>query len=152
MPKSKYGKYIITEPKSEEELISMGFTPQKRSPGVPYVKGLAFLDEKRVKGAFYMEVAIMEPGSKRRDTWVKAHIHDYDEILGFVGTSVKNPQDLGGEIELWLDDEKHILTKSCLVFVPKGFKHCPLSLNRVDTPIVHFSVLSGAPAYLWTDV
>jgi hypothetical protein len=99
-----------------------------------------------------MEVDFIEPGSKRPKTWVKAHTHEQDEIIGFVGTDVKNPQDLKGEIELWMEDEKHILTKSCLVFVPKGFKHCPLTLVRADAPIVHFSVLSGGGAYTWTDM
>jgi hypothetical protein len=49
------------------------------------------------------------------------------------------PHDLCGEIELWLGDEKHILTKSCMVFIPKGLKHCPLVFRRVDRPIFHFS-------------
>jgi hypothetical protein len=26
-----------------------------------------------------------------------------------------------------------------LVFIPKGMKHCPLIVRRVDRPILHFS-------------
>jgi hypothetical protein len=56
-------------------------------------------------------------------------------------------------VELWLEDEKHILTKTCLVYAPKGMKHYPLSFLRVDYPIVHFTIFtSGGPSYLWTDV
>ena len=148
MSESKYGKYIVTNYLSDEEKIARGRTPDKRQEGVPFSNGLLWLDEKIVKGAFYMEVVLLEPGSKSTGEWVKPHTHETDEIIGFVGTTVKDPHSLNGEIELWLDDEKHEITKSCLVFVPKGLKHCPLIINRVETPIVHFSVLTGSQ-YLW---
>ena len=73
----------------------------------------------------------------------EGHSHDSDEIIGFFGSDPQNPHDLGGEIEFWLEDEKYILTKSCLIFAPKGMKHCPLILRRVDRPIFHFSTVSG---------
>ena len=71
------------------------------------------------------------------------HTHDSDEIIGFFGNSSEDPYDLGGEIEIWLEDEKHIITKSALVFVPAGMKHCPLILRRVDRPIFHFTTVPG---------
>jgi len=64
--------------------------------------------------------------------------HDFDEILGFCGTNFDDPTDLCGEIELWLGDEPQILTKSCIVFIPRGLVHCPLRIKRVDRPIFHF--------------
>jgi hypothetical protein len=146
---TKYGKYIVTNYLSDEEKIARGRTPDKRQEGVPFANGLLWLDEKIVKGAFYMEVVLLEPGSKSTGEWVKPHTHDTDEIIGFVGTSVGDPHSLNGEIELWLDDEKHDITRSCLVFVPRGLKHCPLVIKRVGTPVVHFSVLTGSQ-YLWT--
>lgn len=151
MTESKYGKYIVTQYLSDEEKIARGRTPDKREPGVPFANGLLWLDEKIVKGAFYMELVMLEPGSKSTGEWVKPHTHEMDEILGFVSTSVDHPHELRGEVELWLDDEKHILTKSCLVFVPRGLKHCPLVIEKVTSPIVHFSVLTGGQ-YLWTFV
>ena len=70
------------------------------------------------------------------------HTHESDEIIGFFGSDPENPHDLGGEVEIWLEDEKHIITKSCLIFVPRGMKHCPLEIKRVDRPIFHFSTLN----------
>jgi hypothetical protein len=96
-----------------------------------------------------MELVMLEPGNKSTGEWVKPHTHEEDEILGFVGTSLQNPHELNGEVELWLGDEKHMLTKSCLVYVPRGLNHCPLVIHRATTPIVHFSVLTGKQ-YLWT--
>jgi hypothetical protein len=53
-----------------------------------------------------------------------------------------DPHDRGGEIELWLEDEQHIITRSSLVFIPKGLRHCPLRIRRVDRPIFHFSTVT----------
>ena len=40
-------------------------------------------------------------------------------------------EELGGEIELWLEDEQLIITRSCLVFIPRGMKHCPMFVRRI---------------------
>ena len=63
-----------------------------------------------------------------------AHTHDCDETLGFAGSNMANVDELGGEIELWLEDEQLIITRSCLVFIPKGMKHCPMFVRRVERP------------------
>ena len=65
------------------------------------------------------------------------------EIIGFFGNNSEDPYNLGGEIEFWLEDEKHIITRSSLIFVPGGMKHCPLILRRVDRPIFHFSTVTS---------
>ena len=148
MAESKYGKYIITDYISDAEKRERGRTPDEKLPDVPYSHGLLWLDEKIVKGAFYMELVMLEPGNKSTGIWVKPHTHENDEIIGFVSTNAKDFRNLGGEIELWLDDEKHMITKTCLVYVPAGLKHGPLIIERVTTPIVHFSVLTGKQ-YLW---
>ena len=151
MTETKYARNIITKFISDEELISRGRTPNKREPGVPFSNGVLWLDEKIIKDAFYMEVCLVGPGTKSTGEMVKPHIHECDEIIGFVGTSVENPGELGGEAEIWLEDEKHILTKTCMVYVPAGLKHCPLSFEKVSHPIVHYSVMTGKQ-YLWTYV
>ena len=51
----------------------------------------------------------------------------------------QDPRDLGGEMEVWLGGEKYSITKSCLIYVPKGLKHCPIRFVRIDTPILFFS-------------
>src|SRR5699024_6503512 len=58
--------------------------------------------------------------------WVREHEHDYDEILMFVGNDPDDPDDLGGEVYMTIEGEKHVLTTSSSVFIPAGTKHCPL--------------------------
>jgi quercetin dioxygenase-like cupin family protein len=68
------------------------------------------------------------------------HVHNFDEFIGFLGTrGPQDPDSLGGEIELWLGGEKYMLTRSCLIYVPKGLKHCPIRFTRIGTPILFFS-------------
>ena len=70
----------------------------------------------------------------------KPHCHKGNEIVGFLGSNPDDPSDLGGEVEMWIDGEKHILTKSTYIYIPAGVKHVPLYINRVDRPILHFFI------------
>ena len=139
MAEAKYGKYIITGTKSDLKL------PSYRRDAAEITAGehtrLIYLDGDVIKGAFYVECVWYWKGSEQ--SIVGAHTHDFDEVIAFFGTNEEAPQDLCGEVELWLEDEKHMLTKSCLVFVPKGMRHCPLIIRRVDRPIFHFTTGPG---------
>ena len=149
MPKTKYGKYIINE------LIQPAEEPAWNPPVSAASKGkggrVLYLDSKIVPGAFYMECVWIMPrpplspveieAAKRRGPG--SHSHDYDEVIAFFGTNHDDPYDLGAEVELWLGDEKHIVTKTSLVFIPAGLKHCPLIFLRVDRPVFHYTTRPG---------
>jgi hypothetical protein len=135
MPNSKYGKYIVTELKVPEEKKKIDAAYSA------YATRILWMDENVVPGAFHMNTSWYLKTANTLEE--KPHIHDVDEIIGFFGNDPKNPYDLGGEIEIWLEDEKHIITRSCMIFVPAGMKHCPLRLLRVDRPIFHFTTVPG---------
>jgi len=135
MAESKYGKYIVTDLIVPEEKKKIAADYSK------YAKRILWMDENVVQGAFHMNTAwYMVAATTLED---KPHVHDTDEIIGFFGNDANNPYDLGGELELWLEDEKHVIDKSAMVFVPAGMKHCPLILTRVDRPIFHFTIVPG---------
>ncbi len=131
----KYSKYIVTEIKKDLELPPP--PPDMPLSASKTIRTL-YLDNDVVEGAFYMECAWFSKGVGGGGP--PPHTHDFDEVLGFLGSDPSDPRDLGGEVELWLGDERHILTRSCMVFVPKGLKHCPLIIRKADKPIFHFSV------------
>lgn len=131
---TKYGKYVITGTKP-----NLPFTEAPRDRATT----LIYLDDEVVKGAFNVICAWFWPETKPIVIMPESHAHDFDEVLAFFGTNPDNPKDLCGEIELWLEDEKQILTKSCLVFVPKGMMHAPITIRRIDRPVFHFSALTG---------
>lgn len=143
MSESKYGKYIITERRfdSRDAALPPGVDPVSVTDTKSHLK-LMSLDDVVLKGSMYTEVVWMWPGGP--DVYPEtaepdSHAHDYDETLGFFGTDFENPYDLGGVIEFWIEDEQFLLTKSCLIFIPKGTHHCPLIIRKVDRPIFHFS-------------
>jgi hypothetical protein len=145
MAETKYGKYIISRLK--ENIVEAPWSPPVSKVEKWRGGRLLFLDDEVVKGAFYLECAwIVPPGmytpeqqDRRKGLFVKAHTHEYDEVLAFFGTNPEDFYDLGGELELFLDDEAHIITRSSIVFVPAGLQHCPLTFKRVDRPIFHFT-------------
>ncbi len=127
MADNKYEKYILTEQKLPKALQAKELGPR-----------ILYLDNNVIEGAFYLSAGWWLNASNPEDR-SEPHSHDFDEIIAFFGSNPEDPLDLGGEVEFWLDDEQYLITKSCLVFVPKGLKHCPLRRRRVDRPILHFS-------------
>lgn len=136
MAKTKYGKYILTRPQAwvppgDLDANNEMPPPDKRSQ-------VLYIDARFVKGAsLFAECNWIWPGSYTATTL--PHSHDFDELMAYIGSNPEDTSDLCGEIELWLGDEKHILTKTCLVFIPKGLEHGPLVFKRVDRPIFNFA-------------
>jgi hypothetical protein len=126
------GKYMISQPKP-------GFVPDFFGPPAKLIEttDVAFLDDEVLKGGRYVETVWFRKGSD--EIAVYPHVHDFDEIIGFFGSNVENPQDLCGQIEDTIDGEEYITTKSCILFVPRGVVHGPLYIRRVDRPIFHFA-------------
>ena len=127
MAEKKNEKYIVTELKAP-------FDEEYNKKYSEWATRVLWLDPKVVPGAFHFSCSWY---LKPPDQHLEKHTHDYDEMLGFFGSNPDDPYDLGGEIEFWLEDEQYTLTKSCIIFVPKGMEHCPLKVKRVDRPIFH---------------
>jgi hypothetical protein len=132
MAKRKYEGYITAQPKPD--LIQDFFGPPAKGIRVAQV---AYQDDDVIKGSFYCEgVWFLKCAG---EISVHPHSHDFDEVLSFFGSDFEHPQALGGEVEFWYDNEQYIITQSCILFVPRGLKHCPLIFRRVDRPFFHFA-------------
>jgi hypothetical protein len=135
MAKSKHSKYIVTELKEPEEKKRIAKDYAK------YARRILWMDENVVPGAFHMNTAwFLKPAATLENV---PHTHDDPEIIGFFGSDPDHPDDLGAEVEIWLEGERQIITKSAMIFVPPGMVHCPLILRRVDRPIFHFTVVNN---------
>ena len=132
---TKYDKYFVTQQQYYGPLVPVDWKTRVLS-----------LDNQILEGAFFTSV-VWYTGSSREPLPAEPHLHDCDEILAFVGNNPDNPLDLGGEIELWMDDEKHMINKSSLIFIPKGLPHCPMWAKKIDRPILHFTAI---PAVVYT--
>jgi hypothetical protein len=125
-------KYIVTE-QSQRQL----------QRGIP---GLSIGDD-IVKGSFFLSCNLVQSRAQPSKETQPAHTHDCEEIMGFFGTNFDDWRDLAGEVELWLDGRKNLLTRTCLVYVPAGMSHCPMNIRRADRPMFLFST-GPAPRYL----
>ena len=134
MSESKYGKYFITEtppnPRHPETREKGNKTPLENTLFIS--NGLDGL----IPGIPYLETSMVVRTVKGETPDTRSHVHNFDEYLMFLGTNPEDLFDLGGEVEFWVGGEKHIITKTCAVFVPAGISHCPLYFNRLDRPFI----------------
>jgi hypothetical protein len=141
MPKQKYAKNILTKdrmpPPPERDIKSM---EKQAKAGRTLDRTLLLgIQDSIVKGAFFAGCEWLWQLTGNGPVAIETpHTHDFDEIIGFAGSNRNHPRDLGGEIEFWMDGEPYTLTKTCFIFIPKGVKHCPVVLKRIDTPIFMF--------------
>jgi hypothetical protein len=135
---SKWGKYIITELPPPSAADKAGQDAEDATLGSrvkDMTKSLLELNDKVAKGSLYTDVAwIMKANPDH--VWVKEHSHPFPEILGFFGSDPEHPNELNAVIEISIGGEKHVLTKSALIFVPKNTKHCPLTIKKIDRPVL----------------
>jgi hypothetical protein len=140
MAETKYGKYFLREPfglarhpEIESRVIQIGQEAELGGANFPITTNFSITME-GIHRAFCMTE--------------KTHVHDFDEILCFVGGNPMDFRDFGAEVELSLGEEleKHIITTTTFVYVPKGLVHCPIIFKRVDKPIIFFPI-SLAPVY-----
>lgn len=105
-----------------------------------FAKRILWIDGDLVPGAFQTNTSWYCKIPEKNPVF-EEHAHNCDELIAFIGSNPDDRYDLGGELELWLDGEHHIITRSTLIFVPANMPHMPLKFNRVDRPIFHFSVV-----------
>jgi hypothetical protein len=144
MNELRTGKYIVTDVKPDRLFPGegKGINDKKGTQVTP--THVMWLDGEVIKGAFYSECVWIWPDCASEKPAALEHTHDFTECVTFFGTDFNNPKDLCGEVEFWLDGEKHVMTKSFLIYIPSGMKHCPLIVRRVEKPIFHFTVGLGA--------
>jgi quercetin dioxygenase-like cupin family protein len=147
MAKSTHGKYVCTTLKEEVRLKEAAVAPKDR-----IMEHIIWMDNQVIPGAFYSEVVWFRPNLSREQLAKRPglgmHSHPFDEVLAYLGTDPKDPHELGGEIEFWLEDKKFTLTKSFLVYIPAGMKHCPLKHISIEKPMLHFTMGPGQ-MYTW---
>ena len=144
MAKNKYGKYYITDtppnPRHPETRIKGNNMPWENTLYIS--EGLNGV----IKDAPYLETNMVVRTSKGDVADSKPHSHPFGEYLIFLGTDPEDQFNLGGEVEFWVGGEKHLITRSCAVFVPGGIPHCPLYFHRVDRPFM-FITTANAVTY-----
>lgn len=121
---SKYGKYILREPKGDPRPLDT----EEWGVGI---------SEKIIGdvGKFncnFNFLAILGPHMMPDPP----HNHDCDEFLFLIPASYENWPELGGEVEIALGEgwEKQTITTAAVICLPKGLMHCPAYMKKVGKP------------------
>ena len=134
----EYAKYFIQD---LQEPASLAAPSEFRTLNQKFAKRILWIDGDVCPGAFQMNTAWYF-NVPERDPIFNEHVHeDTKELIGFIGTDMDDPYDLGGTIEFSIEGEPHLLTRSTMIFVPAGLKHNPMRILEVNRPIFHFSVV-----------
>ena len=145
----KHTKNIITEdlmPPRPAHYVKMMDDQAKAGKTLDRTMMMAIQDS-FVKGAFFSGCEWLWQLTGGKPVQIETeHAHDFDEIIAFMGSNRNNPRDLGGEIEVWMDGEPYSITKSSYIFIPKGLKHCPIIIKRLDTPVFMYES-ANSPGY-----
>ena len=122
---TRYGKYIIDEVPEEKRKVF------KNSLFV-------YLSDQVIPGSFVQAFFWIRKDRETPFTLHKRHVHPHGEILAFLGADSDKPDDLGAEIELYIgeEEEKHIITKTSIVYIPENILHCPLIIKRIDRSFI----------------
>ena len=135
-------KYFVTELKWD-----VGEAPWSPQFDDHEAARLLSMDSEVIKDAFYMETAWFFPGDWPKNKGdigtIKAHTHEFDEIIAWVGSDPNDKYNLNGEVEVWIDGKQNLLDRSFLCFVPAGVEHGPIKINRIEKPMFHFTAGMG---------
>jgi mannose-6-phosphate isomerase-like protein (cupin superfamily) len=138
----KYAKYIFQDLKPLDippETLAKIKQEQEEQQSMVDATHLLNLDTTRSEGAPYLDFVWLWEGSAKGYAEAE-HTHDFDEFIGFIGVADQDdPYDLDSEIELWLGGEKYMITRSCLIYVPKRTRHCPIRFTRIGKPVLFFT-------------
>ena len=131
----KYAQYFV------QHSPGPGMDPEFKKIYDKFAHRILWMDGSVVPGAFQMNSA-WYCAVPERDPIFTEHVHDdTNELVCFFSSDEKNPYDLGGKIEFWIEGEAHLLTKTTMIYCPAGIRHNPLRILEVNRPIFHCSII-----------
>ena len=140
---SIYGKYFLSDngepPKANDfvGLNSLPIFPEIASPQT-YFRGASALPGATATIGWQV---FTDPVC-----WESPHIHKYDEFLIFLGADLPDLcSSFDAEIDLWMGEEmeKHTITSTTVVFIPKGMQHAPLNFRKITKPVLFHALYLG---------
>ena len=133
MNTTNYERYLVTKPIYE---AGPG-VKNRQSPTMTYMSR-AQVPEANYYIEFGWIYDIPEPNPH-----IHEHVHDFDEIVLHIGGDPDNPEDLGGEIDFYVEGQPLTLTTTCGIFLPAGVSHGPLIWKKVTKPHIEMAIMLG---------
>lgn len=133
-----YEEYVVRSPLRE---AGKGFSG-RTSPTMTYMSGV------QVPGCkYYVDLAwtygvtsYKEKSSPSPDVSYNTH----DQIIVYIGGDSKNPEDLGGKVEVNMEDQLLEFDTTSALYIPKGVRHGPRRVTEYRHPHLMISIMVGA--------
>jgi len=140
---TQYGKYFLSdkgEPPKPMDFVSLNSLPPFPEIASPqtYFRGASALPGATATIGWQVFTAPV--------CWETPHIHKYDEFLIFLGAELPDLcSSFDAEIDLWMGEEmeKHTITSTTVVFIPKGMQHAPLNFRAINKPVLFHALYLG---------
>ena len=137
MAKMQYDDCLVQKP-GPVHLELQGKSGKDIIPGVKTTH-LMSADESVQKGFFHVDCSWLWSGASKEPVG-EPHAHKFSQVIGLIGGTPADPHDLGGEITVWLDGHKEVITRSVLIFIPAGVVHGPFLVSRVERPVFFIDI------------
>jgi quercetin dioxygenase-like cupin family protein len=136
---SKEKKYSIMDHTKERFSVGGSFKEAAPPPRPSTVKSsrILHIEDDMVPGSFYVDFVWIWSGTGGAPA--PEHTHEWSELIAFAGADPDNPRNIGGEMSIVLGDEYHPTTRSTLVCIPAGTKHCPWEFHDIKKTTLVFS-------------
>jgi hypothetical protein len=131
--KEDFEKYVVRSPIWE----SGPGLKNRQSPSMTYMSRLQVQEAN-----YYIEMGWIY-GIPEPNPIVREHTHNFDEIILHIGSDPKNPEDLGGEIEIGVGGQPMTFNTSSSLFIPRGLKHGPLTWKKFSRPHLEMTMMLG---------
>lgn len=140
---TRYGKYFLRDkgeaPKANDfvSLNSLPPFPEIASPQT-YFRGASALPGATATIGWQVFTAPV--------SWETPHTHKYDEFLMFLGAELPDLcKSFDAEIDFWMGEEmeKHTITSTTIIYIPKGLMHSPLNFRVIRKPVLFHALYLG---------
>jgi hypothetical protein len=151
MATQQYADCLVHDPDNYvmELADASGKTSKDTVPGVKTTHLMSTSADKQ-DGFFYVDSLWLWEGAAAEPVGVP-HRHDFDHIIAFAGGHIDDPQDMGGEITVWLDGRKETIRRNSIIFIPAGVVHGPIRFSKIVRP-TFFVTIAITPRYTRTVV
>jgi hypothetical protein len=140
---TKYGKYFLSDnhqPPKANDFVSLNSLPPFPEIASPqtYFRGAVALPGATATIGWQVFNAPV--------CWETPHTHKYDEFLIFLGAQLPDLcSSFDAEVDFWMGEEmeKHTITSTTVIYIPKGLMHSPLNFRAIRKPVLFHALYLG---------
>ena len=131
MDKSKYDRYVV-------------YVPKKSAPDAPFPSLTMMCNELVPESNIEVMYNWVLEKPEIKPEMPLSHAHDYDEIIMNIGSNPHNPEDLGCEVVGFLGNDRHTLSNTSAIFIPRNVEHGMVSVSKFRQPYMHMAIKLNA--------